>query len=140
MIASAAAHLLGLVDGAPPAAAVAAAQLFLGAAVGCRFRGVDLVHMLRAVLASLGLTSVMLLASMGFAAGLHLATGLPLVLVILAYVPGGLAEMSIIAFSLSVDPTFVASHHIARVSLVVMLAPVLFQLYCRVIGQRPPIR
>jgi uncharacterized membrane protein AbrB (regulator of aidB expression) len=54
---------------------------------------------------------------------------------VLAYAPGGFAEMSLIALALSVDSAFVASHHLIRIILVVTLAPLLFR-YFR--GPPPP--
>ncbi|MFT3953112.1 MAG: AbrB family transcriptional regulator [Piscinibacter sp.] len=42
---------------------------------------------------------------------------------ILAYSPGGLAEMSLIAVSLHAEVAFVAAHHIVRVFLVMISAP-----------------
>jgi uncharacterized protein len=141
MVASAAAHLLGFVHGAPPASVVAGAQLVIGASVGCRFKGVDPVRALIAMAASLGLVVIMLVMALAFALALHALTGLPLMLLVLAYVPGGLAEMSIIAYALAADPTFVAAHHIVRIALVVFLAPLLFGIYRRLLGlpeKEPP--
>ena len=47
---------------------------------------------------------------------------------LLAYAPGGLAEMSLIALALQANAPFVATHHIARIAMVVMAAPVVFKL------------
>ncbi|MDX6750991.1 AbrB family transcriptional regulator [Geminicoccaceae bacterium 1502E] len=131
MLASAAAHLAGLVDGAPPFALVAAAQLVIGATVGCRFNGVSVASFLWTVLTGLGLTILMLLVALLFGVALSWLTGLPTPLLILAYVPGGITEMSVIALSLTTDPAFVATHHIVRIGLVVLMAPMLFRLYRR---------
>ena len=45
--------------------------------------------------------------------------------VLLAFAPGGVAEMCLIALSLNVDPSFVAFHHLARISLILLMAPML---------------
>jgi uncharacterized protein len=50
-------------------------------------------------------------------------SGLPLGLLMLAYAPGGLAEMSIVALALHYEVAFVAAHHVARISVVVLCAP-----------------
>ncbi len=47
------------------------------------------------------------------------------VALVLAYSPGGLAEMSIIAVSIGRDVAFVGVHHIFRVLAALVLAPVL---------------
>ena len=46
---------------------------------------------------------------------------------VLAYAPGGLAEMSLVALALSIDIAFVATHHAFRLFIVLMLAPPAFR-------------
>ena len=44
----------------------------------------------------------------------------------LAYAPGGLAEMSLVALALGADAAFVSIHHIARIVLIIAFAPMIF--------------
>ena len=60
-------------------------------------------------------------------AGIARATGLDPALLALAYSPGGLAEMSMVALSLLLEPGVVIVHHLARVVLVLVAAPLLFR-------------
>jgi uncharacterized protein len=129
MVLSAAAHLAGLVEGAPPPWLVAAAQVVIGATIGCRFEGFPPVRVLWMMLVGLGLTVLMLSVTLLFGAALQALTGMPLPLLVLAFVPGGLAEMSLVALALTDDPAFVATNHIVRIALVVLFASWLFQLY-----------
>ncbi len=46
----------------------------------------------------------------------------------IAFAPGGLAEMAMISLVLGADPAFVATHHLYRVILLIIVAPVIFQL------------
>ncbi len=138
MVLSAAAHLLGLVDGAPPGWLVAVAQVVIGATIGCRFEGYPVARVLWMMLVGLGLTVLMLSITLLFGTGLQVVTGLPLPLLVLALVPGGLAEMSLIALALTDDPAFVATNHIVRIGLVVLFASWLFRLYRRRLGLPPP--
>lgn len=131
MVLSAAAHLAGLVDGSPPPWLVAAAQVVIGATIGCRFEGYPVARVIWMMLVGLGLTVLMLTVTLLFGAGLQQVTGLPLPLLVLAFVPGGLAEMSLIALALTDDPAFVATNHIVRIGLVVLSASWLFRLYRR---------
>lgn len=128
MVASAAVHLAGLTHAAPPLILVAIAQILLGASVGARFAGLtyrDLGRVLRLG----GIATVILLLVTGvFAVGLHTLTGLPFASIVLAFSPGGLTEMSLVALALNVDTAFVATHHIVRITVVVMLVPLLFRL------------
>lgn len=128
MVASAAVHLLGLTHAAPPVILVAAAQVLLGASVGARFAGLtyrDLGRILRLG----GLATLILLTITGvFAVGLNALTGIPFESIVLAFSPGGLTEMSLVALALNVDTAFVATHHIVRITVVVMLVPLLFRI------------
>lgn len=131
MVASAAVHLLGLTHASPPVILVAAAQILLGASVGARFAGLtyrDLGRVLR--LGGIA-TGILLLITGFFAVGLNALTGIPIESLVLAFSPGGLTEMSLVALALNVDTAFVATHHIVRITVVVMLVPLLFKLMRR---------
>ncbi len=136
MILSAAVHLAGWTSAPPPALLVAAAQVVVGAAIGCRFAGVGLGFVLRIVSAAAGVTLVMVAVTLLVAGVIHAATGLPIGALVLAFAPGGLAEMSLIALALSMDAAFVATHHIVRIFLVVVLAPLTFRLAFRASRRR----
>jgi hypothetical protein len=127
MILSAIIHLAGWTSAPPPAVLVAAAQVVVGAAIGCRFAGVGLGFILRIVTAAAGVTLVLMAVTLLVAWLIHLATGLPAEALVLAFAPGGLAEMSLIALALSMDAAFVATHHIVRIFLIVVLAPLAFR-------------
>ncbi len=128
MLVSAGVHLAGLTESSPPWFLVALAQLIVGGSLGCRFVGVDPRVMARIVLVSIPGTGVLLAITLAFGFGLHLLTGIPSTLLVLAYAPGGLAEMSLIAFYLGQDTAFVASHHLIRITLIILLAPVVFRV------------
>jgi uncharacterized membrane protein AbrB (regulator of aidB expression) len=51
------------------------------------------------------------MAGAGVAAGL---SGLPFALTLLAFSPGGLDAMTIMAFALNLDPAYVGAHQMAR--------------------------
>jgi membrane AbrB-like protein len=127
MILSAGVHLAGWTSAPPPDLLVAAAQVVVGAGIGCRFAGVGLGFLLRIVAAAAGVTLVMVVVTLLLAGVLHAVTGLPTDALVLAYAPGGLAEMSLIALALSMDAAFVATHHIVRIFLIVVLAPLAFR-------------
>jgi membrane AbrB-like protein len=131
MVLSAAVHLAGWTAAKPPVELVAAAQVVVGSAVGCRFAGVALGLIGRTVVLAGGSTFILVAVAVGFALALHGATGLPVPTLVLAYAPGGLAEMSLIALALSLDAAFVATHHLLRVFLIVVLAPILFRARAR---------
>jgi membrane AbrB-like protein len=122
LLGSAAAHLAGWIETEPPYLLMACAQLVLGSAVGARFTGTPLALIGRTLLLGAGATMLMLLITLAFGAALHPLTGYSLTLLLLAFIPGGLTEMSLIALAMGVDPAFVVTHHGVRVFLVVLIA------------------
>lgn len=131
MLLSAVGHALGLLEGAPPTVIIALAQLVIGCSIGCRFAGFRLHDVLATMVAGLGLTVVMLAASFVVALGIHMISDASPLLLLLALVPGGVAEMSVIGLALDVDPAFVAAHHIVRIAIVVAAAPFVFRWLSR---------
>ncbi|MCC7274750.1 MAG: AbrB family transcriptional regulator [Alphaproteobacteria bacterium] len=120
-------HLLGITEGRPPFELVAIAQIAMGSAVGSRFAGVKVSTIAMTTVHALAATVIMLAAAVGCAWALHAATGLPVPSLLLAYAPGGLAEMSLVALALGADAAFVATHHICRILMVVSVAPPFFR-------------
>lgn len=129
MILSAALHLADLAHGAPPGPLVIAAQVILGIMLGCRFQGMRARVLVPALGLSLGATVIMLALAAGFAQAIHAVTGQAPAQVLLAYAPGGLTEMSLVALALQAEVAFVAAHHVLRILLVIVAAPLLFRLW-----------
>jgi uncharacterized protein len=131
LLGSTLAHVTGWVDAAPPYALLAIAQLVIGSAVGERFAGVPLGVVRRAMLLGAGATLLMLAVTLAFATLLSGMTGHALLLLLLAFIPGGFTEMSLIALAMGVDPAFVVTHHSFRVFLVILIALPAFLLLQR---------
>ena len=79
------------------------------------------------MIAAAGGTAVLVVTTLAFALAIAQVTGLSLEALVLAFAPGGLAEMSLIAIAVGADSAFVATHHIIRVILIVGVAPALFR-------------
>ena len=122
LLGSAAAHLSGWIETEPPYLLMALAQLVLGSAVGARFSGTPVALIGRTLLLGGGATVIMLLITLAFGGALAALTGHPLPLLLLAFIPGGFTEMSLIALAMGADPAFVVTHHSVRVFLVVLIA------------------
>nr|WP_301538902.1 AbrB family transcriptional regulator [Pseudogemmobacter hezensis] len=131
MALSAALHLSGISEAAPPAILVNAAQVLLGTVLGCRFRGVPVVALRRAGLLSLGSTVLVLAVALGFSLLMEALTGTSPAQAMLALAPGGLTEMGLIALAIHADVAFVALHHVVRIIIVIVAAPLLFALIDR---------
>ncbi|MGD9536977.1 MAG: AbrB family transcriptional regulator [Alphaproteobacteria bacterium] len=131
MVLSAALHLGGVLEHRPPVELIALAQVILGAAIGARFAGMALGRIWRAVLIAAGATVIMVGVAVGMAYGLAPLAGSEGDLLLLALAPGGLAEMSLIALSFGSAAAFVSTHHVVRIVIVVILAPLFFRLAYR---------
>ena len=122
-------------DGLPAkstgAGLVIAAQVALGTVMGCRFLGVAARDVARALVLSTGATVMMLGLALGFAFALHAMLGLDRSLVLLAFAPGGLTEMSLVALAMKAEVAFVALHHVVRIVLVIAFAPMALRLWRR---------
>ena len=134
LIASAAIHLAGVTAAAPPGWMVIAAQIVMGTTVGSMFSGTDLQFIKTALAGALGATCVLISTALAGAALVHAASGISPAALVLSYVPGGVAEMSLMAVAMSAEVAFVSTHHLLRMSFVMMAAVPIF----RVTGYRPP--
>lgn len=128
MIVSAALHVLGITASKPPAELVAVAQIVVGSMIGARFTGLPLRLVLRGILLAMGATCLLLLVAVGFGLVVEATAEMPFGSALLAFAPGGLAEMSLIAFALGVDAAYVSSHHVVRIFMIVVAAPLVFRL------------
>jgi membrane AbrB-like protein len=129
MMLSGAAHLTGLTSSAPPAGLVIAAQVMLGTIMGCRFLGTPGRAVGVALVLAVGATLITFAVAVIFALGLARAAGLPFDQLILAYAPGGLTEMTLVALAIKAEVAFVALHHVARIVMIIAVAPLLVRLF-----------
>ncbi|WP_236645332.1 AbrB family transcriptional regulator [Aidingimonas lacisalsi] len=122
---SAVLHLIGITHASIPPTIIALAQVIIGVSVGVRFTGTSLskvgYNLLMAALQTVALLLIAILAAWG----VHATTGYSLAAALLAYMPGGAPELSLVALSLGIDPAFVTSHHLLRITVLVLLMPVL---------------
>ena len=124
MIVTAALSLGDIIHMRPPAEAILTAQLFIGTGIGVFYVGVTLRE-LRNVVAS-GVAFVLFLAVLT-AIFTELVTLFGLsrpVEAFLAFAPGGQAEMTVLALVVGADLGFVIAHHLSRIVLVILGAPI----------------
>ncbi len=138
MIASATLHLSGVTSAQPPMLIVNTAQWVMGTIIGCRFAGTARAEVLRVILMSVGSTAILLAVTGAFALIIYAVGDIPIESAVLAYAPGGLAEMSLVALALGVDVAFVATHHVVRIIYVVIAAPLAYRKFAGDSAQPPP--
>jgi membrane AbrB-like protein len=122
VVVSALAHGLGWVKGVPPEWLIALTQVVVGSGLGARFAGAAPAVLRRAA----GLAAVNGVLALGLALAFALAlpgvVDEPVPAIFLAFAPGGLAEMSLVALSLEMSVIYVTAHHVLRIVLAVALA------------------
>ena len=121
---SATAHATGLTHAVPPSWMVGTVQVILGAGLGARFAGMAGRTMV--VATKVAIINVAIALTLALVAATLLAPIVqePIAAVFLAYAPGGLAEMSLIALSLQMSVVYVAAHHVARIIMAVAIAQI----------------
>lgn len=129
LLLAAALSLTGILHHRPPAEAIWAAQFFIGMTVGCKYAGVTMGEVRRDVIAGLGFCLILLMLTVVFAETIHLAGLAPPMETILAFAPGGQAELTVLALIVGADMAFVVAHHVLRMFVVILGAPLFARLF-----------
>lgn len=124
MAASALLAATGEIVGTLPSVMSNAGFVVIGAFIGQRFRDVDFASLVRA-LPAIGLSMASTLTVAGvFAVAVTVLTGIPIGATVVAFSPGGLEAMTILALALGQDPLYVSVHHLARFVLIGLFVPI----------------
>lgn len=123
MIAAAALSLGGLIEHRPPAEAILAAQFFIGLAVGAKYVGITARELRVDVIAGIGYCLILAILALIFAEIVALSGLAPQLDAFLAFAPGGQSEMAVIAIIAGADLAFVIVHHLTRMILIILFAP-----------------
>ncbi|EIJ41379.1 membrane protein AbrB duplication [Beggiatoa alba B18LD] len=124
-------HICLFTTAKPPSGLIIITQLIIGSSIGCRFAGFPWLKALRLFKLGVGMVSILMGVTLVFAGGLHIATGIPFTSLMLAFAPGGGAELMLIALWLQLDPAFVAVHQLLRLTLVMLIIPLVITLWKR---------
>lgn len=128
LMVSATLHATEIISARLPGPVMIPGFVVLGALIGTRFAGATWRHLaLVAVPALMAFALAMCVSVLG-AALVSWAVDLPFGLTLLAFAPGGLETMTLLAFALSLDPAYVAAHQVARYIAMVLFLPVLMRL------------
>lgn len=131
LLVAAAIHAIGIGEFKLPVEILNMAQLVIGASVGARFAGVASATIFRLFRLAVGMSILLLIVTAIFAIALTGFLPFGFVPLFLAYSPGGLAEMSLVAVALHIEVAFVATHHIVRLFVVMGGAPFAFAVVKR---------
>ena len=129
LILTAAVSLAGFLHHRPPAEAIWMAQFFIGMTVGVKYAGITMAEVRRDIAAALGFCVILLVLTLIFAEAIYLADLAPPLETILAFAPGGQAELAVLALIVGADMAFVIAHHVLRIFIVILGAPVFARLF-----------
>ena len=102
--------------------------LILGASVGCRFANKTLNEVANNSLHSLVATSILVILGLFAAFIANFFVENNLLTLILAFCPGGIYEVAVIAIAFDLEPDFVAFHHIIRLLFILFTVPIFLRI------------
>jgi membrane AbrB-like protein len=129
LIITAALTLAGGLHNRPPAEAIWAAQFFIGMTIGTKYAGITMAEIRKDLAAGLGFCGILIVLTLIFVEaiyGLGLAPGME---TLLAFAPGGQAELTVLALIVGADVAFVVAHHVLRIFVVIMGAPLAARVF-----------
>ncbi|MGZ2256021.1 AbrB family transcriptional regulator [Roseobacter sp. A03A-229] len=129
LILTAAVTLAGLLHFRPPAEAIWAAQFFIGMTIGAKYAGITMQEVRRDLLAGAGFCAILIVLTVVVVELVILADLAPGMEALLAFAPGGQAELTVLALIVGADVAFVVAHHILRIFVVILGAPIAVRLF-----------
>lgn len=121
--------LSGVLDHRPPAEAIWMAQFFIGMTVGVKYAGITLKEIRHDLIAGLGFCIILIVLTIIFTEAIDAAGLAPPMETLLAFAPGGQAELTVLALIVGAEMSFVISHHVLRIFIVILGAPLFAKLF-----------
>jgi uncharacterized protein len=125
MILSIIAFSLGFVHSKPPDELIKFVQVVFGTIIGFTFRGVTLKIIIKTLMGTFGHFIILAMVSALFISIVYFVFDFPVISVLLAFSPGGQAEINLIAILVAANIPYITVHHIVRLFLVMNVAPLL---------------
>lgn len=123
LILTAAVTLAGILHYRPPSEAIWAAQFFIGMTIGSKYTGITIEEARRDLAAGFGFCIVLIVLTIIVVEALVLSGLAPGMEALLAFAPGGQAELTVLALIVGADVAFVVAHHVLRIFVVILGAP-----------------
>lgn len=131
MVASAGLLLTGQIGGGVPGVVQAPASVALAAITGSRFRPGDNSMLPKLMGPALGAFAIAIVFSSAGAVAVTLLLGVAPVQTLLAFAPGALEGLILLATQMDVDPAYVAAHHVVRFVALLIAVPILARWMAR---------
>jgi membrane AbrB-like protein len=134
MLTSAVLHGSGLIHALMPWWVANAAMISMGAITGSRFANTSPRMLLNYVAAAFGSFAVAVVIAALFAAGLITVLSLRAAEVMIAFAPGSVDAMMLLALALNLDPVYVGAHHLTRIFFVSLTMPIMARRSARALN------
>nr|WP_238939547.1 AbrB family transcriptional regulator [Marivita cryptomonadis] len=129
LIVTAALTLAGGLHNRPPAEAIWAAQFFIGMTIGTKYAGITMAEIRKDLAAGLGFCGILIVLTLIFVEAIYSLGFAPGMETLLAFAPGGQAELTVLALIVGADVAFVVAHHVLRIFVVIMGAPLAARVF-----------
>ena len=137
MLCSAVLHGGGFINTVMPWWVANAAMVALGAVTGSRFANTSLRLFLNYIGAAFGSFAVAIAVAALFVVGLTSMLSFRIADAVIAFAPGAVDAMMILALALNLDPVYVGAHHLARIFFVSLSLPLVAR-YAAHMTKSPP--
>ena len=97
--------------------------------VGTKYNGITLAEIRRDLAAALGFCGILIVLTVIFVEAVYAAGLAPGMEALLAFAPGGQAELTVLALIVGADVAFVIAHHVLRIFVVILGAPVFARFF-----------
>lgn len=115
------------------------AQIFLGASIGLSVKREMFMGMRKVAFMGLVSSFSLVVIMLGCSSIVSYLIGIPLRTSILAFAPGGVAEMAVTAISLKADASFVVAVQTLRLITIFLVLPPIFKVLNKKLGNHAPI-
>jgi membrane AbrB-like protein len=124
MIISIVLHTTGLVTTTVPDELLKFVQVVFGTIIGFTFKGVDFKTIIKTLVATFGHFVILVIISAVFISLAYYLFNFPIISTLLAFSPGGQAEINLIAILVGASVPYITLHHIVRLFIVMNIAPI----------------
>lgn len=118
-------YAFGIVHSKMPDELIKFIQVALGTIIGFTFKGVEFKIIIKTLLGTFGHFIILVLISGFFIVLASILFNFPIVSILLAFSPGGQAEINLIAILIMANIPYITIHHIVRLFIVMNIAPIL---------------
>ncbi|MEL6208542.1 MAG: AbrB family transcriptional regulator, partial [Pseudomonadota bacterium] len=97
--------------------------------IGSQYTGITVAELRRDIAASAGFCLLLIVLTLVVVEVIYVAELAPGMEALLAFAPGGQAELTVLALIVGADVAFVVAHHVLRLFVVILGAPIAMRVF-----------